>query len=320
MLKIAMFDSKNYDIDSFQSHIKSDTHITYFEEKLNEKTISMAKGFDVVIVFVNDDLNGVVINKLVEYDVKLIALRCSGFNNVDIKTLNNRIPLVRVENYSPHAIAEHAFAMLLTIVRKTHKAYIRTRDFNFSLDKLIGFNLYDKTIGVIGTGRIGKCLIDICLGFKMKVLAFDNHKQNLNNISYVSLETLLKNSDIISLHCPLNESSKHMINKDSIKMMKKGAIIINTSRGELIDSKALLNGLKNGHISGACLDVYEEESDIFFMDKSENVFRDDVLVSLLSMPNVLITSHQAFLTYEALENIAKITMENIYSFFDKQKS
>ena len=251
--------------------------------------------------------------------VKVLALRCAGFNNVDIKHAQGKIHIFRVPAYSPYAVAEHAMAMLLTSVRRIHKAYIRSKDFNFSLNGLTGFDLHGKTLGVIGTGRIGRVFIDICLGFGMNVLAYDKFPtkelENKDNVKYVELDELFKNSDIISLHCPLTEETHYMIDKRAIDTCKKGVIIINTSRGALVDSEALLNGIKDRQIGGACLDVYEEESDLFFEDNSGHILEDDTLARLITMPNVIVTSHQAFLTEEALENIAETTVQNVLEFF-----
>lgn len=316
MYRIAMFDTKPYDERAFSKISEnSGVEFKYFEAKLNADTAELAKGFDGVCVFVNDDVNGEVIEKLYSYGIKLVALRCAGFNNVDVKAAFGKIHVLRVPAYSPYAVAEHAMAMLLTIVRRTHKAYIRTRDFNFSLKDLAGFDLHGKTVGVIGTGKIGRVFINICRGFGMNVLAYDAFPDEKSDIKYVSLESVFENSDIISLHCPLTEDTYHIINKDSINKMKKGVIIVNTSRGALIDSESLIDGIKEKKVGGACLDVYEEESDIFFEDFSSHIVQDDTLARLVSMPNVLITSHQAFLTDEALKNIAETTLENITDFF-----
>ena len=316
MIKVAMFDTHSYDREAFEKYINNDLSITFFETKLNEKTVDLAKGYDAVIVFVNDVVNKEVIDKLYEYGIKVIALRCAGYNNVDLKHAFKRIHVVHVPAYSPYAVAEHAMALLLTSIRRVHKAYIRTREFNFSLDGLTGFNLYGKTIGVIGTGKIGKIFIDICNGFGMNVLAYDKNPNPNINVKYVSLEELYKGSDIISLHCPLTEETHHLINASTINLMKKGVVIINTSRGALIDTEALLESIKSRKVGAACLDVYEEEGDIFFKDYSGHIVDDEVLARLISMPNVIVTSHQAFLTNEALNNIADTTVSNIKSYFD----
>ena len=311
-MKIGFFDAKKYDIESFNKY-KKDMEIIYYETKLNIKTVDLCQGLDGVCVFVNDIINKEVIDKLYQYKVKFIALRSAGYNNVDIKYCFGKIHVFHVPSYSPYSIAEHAMALLLTMVRKTHKAYIRTKDFNFSLDGLTGFDLKDKTIGIIGTGKIGAAFIDICKGFKMQVIAYDKYP-SLNDVNYQSLEDVFKNSDIISLHCPLNSETRHMINKETLNLFKKGIIIINTSRGALIDTATLIEGLKEGIIKAACLDVYEEEADIFFTDHSSEIMSDDNLSILINMPNVILTSHQAFLTVEALEKIAEETIHNILEF------
>jgi len=318
-IKIAFFDAKEYDINSFNEVNKKypNIEIKYLYVRLNEDTINLAQGYDAVCVFVNDELNKNVIRKLNDFGIKAIFLRCAGYNNVDLKETFGKIHIYRVPAYSPYAVAEFAFAMLQTSNRRLHKAYNRVKEYNFSLVGLVGNDLHDKTVGVIGTGKIGRCFINIALGYGMKVLAYDKYPNPLyKDIQYVSLDTLFKESDIISLHCPLTEESFHMINKESIKAMKKGVIIINTSRGALIDAEALLEGIKERIIGSACLDVYEEESDIFYQDKSNHIMNDNILLQLIAMPNVIITSHQAYLTKEALDNIAETTMNNIGNFFD----
>ena len=312
-MKIAFFDAKAYDMHSFD-RFGGEAGITfkYFETKLLEDTASLAKGYDGVCVFVNDTVNAAVLDRLASCGVGLIALRCAGFNNVDLRHAHQKgIRVVRVPAYSPYAVAEHAMAMLLTSIRRTHKAYIRTKDFNFSLSGLMGFDLYGKTVGVVGTGRIGRVFIDICRGFGMRVLAYDKYPAEGCGIEYVALSRLFAESDIISLHCPLTEETYHMVDHASIGKMKKGVILINTSRGALIDAEALLAGIKSRLVGAACLDVYEEESELFFEDRSGHIVEDDTLARLISMPNVLLTSHQAFLTEEALSNIAETTVQNI---------
>ena len=314
-MKIAMFDSKQYDIDSFEKQKPKAWEIKYYETRLTEDTVSLAFGFDCVIVFVNDDVNERVIKALCALGVKLIALRCAGFNNVDMRYAFGKIHVLRVPAYSPHAVAEHAMGMLLCSVRKIHRAYIRVKDFNFSLNGLTGFNLNGKTVGVVGTGKIGRAFCDICRGFGMRVLAFDPYPDKESGIEYTDLNELIQKSDVISLHCPLTKENHHMINRDTISRMKDGVIVINTSRGSLIDAEALLGGIKEKKIGAACLDVYEEESDIFFEDFSGHIVEDDTLARLISMPNVIVTSHQAFLTREALDNIAQTTVSNMSRFF-----
>ncbi len=317
MIKAAMFDAKPYDRPGFERFLSGkDINLKMFETKLNEDTAELSHGYDAVIAFVNDDISRGVIDILCEKNVRLIAMRCAGFNNIDVKYALGKIPIVRVPDYSPYAVAEHAAAMLLTSIRRIHKAYIRTKDFNFSLNGLIGFDLHGKTVGVVGTGKIGRCFIDICRGFGMNVIAYDPYPVADSGIEYVSLDELFRRSNIISLHCPLTAETNHLVNEETIAKMKTGVVIINTSRGALIDTDALLNGIKSKRIGAACLDVYEEESDIFFEDYSGHIVQDDTLARLTTMPNVLITSHQAFLTEEALNNIAETTINNITSFFE----
>lgn len=318
MIKIAFFDAKEYDIASFdKANSDGAFEIKYFETRLSEDTVNLAGGSDVVCVFVNDVVNKAVIDSLCENGVKLIALRCAGYNNVDIEYAYGKIHVVRVPAYSPYAVAEHAMALLLTSIRRIHKAYIRTRDFNFSLNGLSGFDLHGKTVGVVGTGKIGRVFIDICKGFGMNVLAYDKYPVEDAGLEYVTLPQVWEKSDIISFHCPLTDETRHMVNKDSIAQMKKGVVIINTSRGALIDAEALLEGIKERKIGAACLDVYEEESDVFFHDFSGHIVEDDTLARLISMPNVIVTSHQAFLTNEALESIADTTLLNVKQFLDE---
>ena len=317
MIRIAFYDTKNYDIPAFEQYGQErGIEFKFFESKLNEDTAYLAKGFDGVCAFVNDQIDKKVIDILYSNNIKLIALRCAGFNNVDVKAAFGKIHVYRVPAYSPYAVAEHAMALLLTVNRRIHKAYIRTRDYNFSLNELTGVDLHDKYIGVIGTGKIGKVFINICKGFGMHVLAYDKYPDPNLDVEYVSIEELFKRSDFISLHCPLTDENRHLINKETISMMKKGVGIINTSRGGLINGEALLEGIKERKIGFACLDVYEEEGDLFYEDKSGHILDDDTLRSLISMPNVIITSHQAFLTKEALNNIADTTTQNIVDYFN----
>ena len=318
-MKIAFFDTKPYDKPSFDKYGEQyGIEFKYFETKLNEDTAELAGGYDGVCVFVNDTVNAKVIDKLCELGVKTVALRCAGFNNVDMKYAFGKIHVLRVPAYSPYAVAEHTMAMLLTSIRRIHKAYIRTRDFNFSLAGMTGFDLHGKTVGVIGTGRIGRAFIDICLGFGMKVLAYDKFEDESlakrDNVKYATLDELFSESNIISLHCPLTEETYHIINESSIEKCKRGVVILNTSRGALVDAEALLAAIKSRKVGAACLDVYEEESDFFFEDYSGHILEDDVLARLISMPNVIVTSHQAFLTEEALSNIAETTVKNIVGF------
>ena len=318
MIKVAFFDAKAYDKPSFDRYGSlHDVRFKYLETKLNEDTVDLAKGCDAVCVFVNDTVNAAVIDRLYEYGVRLIALRSAGYNNVDLRAAFGKIHVVHVPAYSPYAVAEHAIALLLTSVRRIHKAYNRTREFNFSLNGLTGFDFHGKTVGVVGTGKIGRIFIDICRGFGMNVIAYDLFPAKDSGIDYVSLEELLEKSDIISLHCPLTDETRHMIDAEAIVKMKKGVVIVNTSRGALIDAEALLEGIKARKVGAACLDVYEEEADVFFEDRSGHILNDDLLSRLISMPNVIVTSHQAFLTEEALNNIAETTVSNILSCFEK---
>ena len=318
-MKIAFFDTKPYDKPSFDFFSKQyNMKVKYFETKLNEDTVELAQGYDAVCVFVNDVVNAAVIDRLCEMKVRMIALRCAGFNNVDMKHAFGKIHVFRVPAYSPYAVAEHTMAMLLTSIRRIHKAYIRTRDFNFSLSGMTGFDLHGKTVGVIGTGRIGRAFIDICKGFGMKILAYDKFpaKDLVESgiVKYAELDELFSQSDIISLHCPLTEDTHHIICEEALLKCKTGVVILNTSRGALVDTEALLEGIKMRKVGAACLDVYEEESDFFFEDYSGHIMEDDTLARLISMPNVIVTSHQAFLTEEALSNIAQTTIENIVEF------
>ncbi len=317
MIRVAFFDAKAYDKPPFEHFGRlHGISFRFLETKLNEDTVALAKDSDAVCVFVNDTVNATVITRLYEYGVKMIALRSAGYNNVDVKAAFGRIHVVHVPAYSPYAVAEHAMALLLTSVRRTHKAYNRTRDYNFSLSGLTGFDLHGKTAGIIGTGKIGRIFIDICRGFGMKVIAYDPYPAADSGIEYVALDDLFAQSDVISLHCPLNDGTFHIVNANAIARMKKGVTIVNTSRGALIDAQALLDGIKSREIGAACLDVYEEEADVFFEDRSGHIMNDDLLARLISMPNVIVTSHQAFLTEEALNNIAETTVNNILSYFN----
>ena len=319
-MKIAFFDTKPYDKPAFEKFGEENgVTFKYFETKLNEDTAELAHGFDGVCVFVNDTVNAEVIDRLYEMGVGVVALRCAGFNNVDMKHAHGKVHVLRVPAYSPYAVAEHTMAMLLTSIRRIHKAYLRTRDYNFSLAGMTGFDLHGKTVGVIGTGRIGQVFINICRGFGMKVLAYDKFPaeglDNGDTIRYVTLDELFTQSDIISLHCPLTEETYHIIDEDALAKCRRGVVLLNTSRGALVDAEALLNGIKSRRVGAACLDVYEEESDLFFEDYSGHILDDDTLARLISMPNVIVTSHQAFLTEEALSNIAETTVKNITGFF-----
>ncbi len=315
-MKIAFFDTKPYDRESFKRHEgDGGISIKYFETKLNADTADLAQGADCVCVFVNDTVDREVIDKLVNLGVRAIALRCAGFNNVDVKYAYGKIHVLRVPAYSPYAVAEHTMALLLTSVRRIHKAYIRTRDFNFSLNGMTGFDLHGKTVGIIGTGKIGRVFANICLGFGMKVLAYDKYPcpelAAKPDVRYVELDELFAGSDVISLHCPLTDETYHIISEQSLEKCKKGVVLLNTSRGALVDAEALLDAIKLRKVGAACLDVYEEESALFFEDFSGHIIDDDVLARLISMPNVIVSSHQAFLTAEALESIAETTVKNV---------
>ena len=318
-MKVAFFNTKSYDKEFFEQYVQNtEVELTFFEGTLTCETIELTRGHDAVCVFVNDQLNADVMAKLAEYGVKLIALRCAGFNNVDLEAAErHQIKVVRVPAYSPAAVAEHAVALILTLNRKTHKAYNRVRENNFSLERLTGLNFKKKTLGPIGTGKIGVAFSRIMKGFGCHVLAHDPYpRQDLQDegIVYTELDTLFDKSDIISLHCPLTPESKHLINKESINKMKRGVMLINTSRGGLINTKDAIKGLKKGKLGYLGIDVYEQEEDLFFKDLSENIIQDETIMRLISFPNVLITSHQAFFTREALEQIASTTIQNIIDF------
>jgi len=320
-MKIAFFSTQPYDRDYFVRYNKHHT-ITFFEAQLNEQTVNVIQDCDAVCCFVNDRLQATVIRSLAAIGIKIIALRCAGFNNVDlVAAKENGVAVVRVPAYSPHAVAEHAVAMILTLNRKTHKAYNRVREGNFSLQRLTGFDLYGKTVGVIGTGKIGGCFAQIMQGFGCKVLAFDvaaDADLEKKGIRYVLLTELLRQSDIISLHCPLTDQTKQLVNKTSLEMMKDGVMLINTSRGGLIDTKATIGALKQGKLGYLGIDVYEQEEMLSFHDLSENIIEDEVIMRLMSFPNVLVTAHQGFLTNEALTQIAVVTLQNLEDFEKKK--
>lgn len=314
-MKIAFYDTKPYDRIWFEPMSEQYGHkIKFFEDKLNENTAVLSNGCDAVCVFVNDTVNAEVVDTLYNQGIKLIALRCSGYNNVDFDATSGRITVVRVPYYSPAAVAEHAMALLLSVNRRIHKAYLRTKDNNFNINGLLGFDLSGKTAGIIGTGQIGRLFIDICRGFNMNVIAYDAYPKPDYGIDYVSLDELFERSNVISLHCPLNKDTYHIINENSIAKMQENTFIINTSRGALIDTAALIEGLKSKKLGGAGLDVYEEESEYFFEDYSNEIVTDDDLQRLLSFPNVIMTSHQGFFTKEAVKAIAQVTMDNFNRF------
>ncbi len=319
-VKVAFFDARPYDRKSFDSANKDfGVEIKYFNGHLTSDTAVLADGFNAICAFVNDIITKDVIDVLAKNNIQLIALRSAGYNNVDFKAAYKRIHVVRVPAYSPYAVAEHAMALMLALNRKLHKAYYRTRDSNFNIDGLLGFDMHGKTMGVIGAGKIGKILIGIAKGFGMKVLAYDISRDEecakRMGFEYADLDRIYGESDIISLHNPLTKETRHMINKKAIGKMKDGVILVNTGRGKLIDTRALIGALKAGKVGAAGLDVYEEEGEYFFEDFSGSFVSDDVLARLLTFNNVLITSHQGFFTKEALENIAQTTLSNIKDYF-----
>lgn len=316
--KLAFYDTKPYDRTHFEAEPK-DFQIDFHEFRLSTKSAATAEGTAGVCVFVNDTLDRPCLEVLAEAGVKLVALRCAGFNNVDLDAANDLgMTVVRVPAYSPHAVAEHAVALLLTLNRKIHRAYNRVRELNFSVAGLVGFDLYGKTVGIVGTGRIGMVAAQILRGFGCRVLAYDPFPReewaSEHSVEYVRLEELLSESDVVSLHSPLTDETFHLLNSETILQMKKGAYLINTSRGKLVDSAAVINALKAHHLGGVALDVYEEEEGVFFEDHSGEPLQDDVLSRLLTFPNVLVTSHQAFLTNEALEAIATTTVDSVRRF------
>jgi D-lactate dehydrogenase len=319
-MRIAVFDTHPYDELALTSaNVAGEHQLEFFEERLHEKTVELAQGFDAVCPFVNCRLTAPVLKRLAQIGVRLVVLRASGFNGIDIEAAEREgICIARVPAYSPEAVAEHAFALLLTLVRKTHRAYNRVREQNFSLDNLEGFTLHGKTYGSLGAGRIGQCAMRIAKGFGCRLIAYDPY-QNPKiatevGFEYVSLEQLLRDSDVISLHLPLTEQSHHIINRDSLALTRRGVILINTSRGGLIDASALIESLKSGQVGGVGLDVYEMEEGVFFHDLSDRPLQDDTLARLMIFPNALITSHQGFLTREALQAIAMTTLENASAF------
>jgi len=311
-MKIAFYDTKEYDKLWFEKLSKDyNCEILFFENKFVAETAILASGCDAVCLFVNDIIDEKAINVLYDLGIKTILLRCAGYDNVDLKAVKDKITVLRVPSYSPEAVAEYAMALLLTLNRKTHKAYTRTREFNFKISGLMGVTLKGKTAGVIGTGKIGRIMIEILKGFGMNILAYDPFPDTSLDINYVGFDELVKKSDVISLHCPLNADTKYIINKNTISKMKDGVILINTSRGGLVDTQALNTGLQEKKFRGVALDVYEEEEDYFFEDRSDDIITDTELIKLMSYPNVLITSHQAFFTEESLEAIARTSFENL---------
>lgn len=322
--KISVFDAKAYDEETFNRvNSKYGFELIYHKEHLDRKNVVLAGGSDAVCIFVNAVVDSEVIDKLCGMGVKLIALRSAGFNNVDISYAKGKIPVVRVPEYSTHAIAEHTLALMLCLNRKVHRAFLRTRDWNFSLHGFMGFDMYGKTVGVIGTGKIGKTVIGVLKGLGMNILAYDLYPDHAyaekSDIKYTTLDEIYRQSDVITLHCPLTKETEYMIRDESIAKMKDGVMIINTGRGKLINTRHLIDGLISRKVGYAGLDVYEEEGAYFYEDCSDNVLSDDVLARLLSFNNVILTSHQAFFTQEAMSNIAETTLENISDFFDKKE-
>jgi len=318
-MKVAVFSTKAYDKEYLTKFNSGFGHkLSFFEVGLNEATAPLASQYTAVCAFVNDALTEETIRKLAEQGVKIIALRCAGFNNVNLKAAaENDIKIVRVPAYSPHAVAEHAVALILTLNRKTHKAFNRVREGNFSLERLTGFNLHGKTVGVIGTGNIGAVFCHIMRGFGCHVIAFDpqeNAELKTAGVNYLPLEEVFRQADVLSLHCPLTPQTRHLINAEAFEKMKPGVMLINTGRGALIDTKAAIQALKTGKLGYLGIDVYEQEEQLFFRDLSESIIPDELIGRLMSFPNVLITAHQAFLTREALEQIATTTLQNLAAF------
>lgn len=313
-MNILFYDTTPYDKKSFDMELEkhTDVTITYHEADISEKTVSLAKGYDAICAFVNSDLSAPVIEKLADIGIKLILLRCAGFNNVDINKANEKgITILRVPGYSPEAVAEHAMSLALASNRRIHKSYIKVRENNFSLVGLTGVNFYQKTAGIVGTGKIGAAMCRICHGFGMKVIAYDVYQnKDLPFVEYVSMDELLEKSDLISLHCPLTDESYHMINKEAIDKMKKRPVFVNTSRGALVDTEDLIKGIRENKFFSVGLDVYEEEASNVFENREDELLEHSVTARLLSFPNVIITSHQGFLTVEALCAISEVTIKN----------
>ena len=321
-MKISFFSSQPYDITFFEK-VNNDFHheLIFHEYTLNEDTVDLVKDVSCICVFVNDKLTAAVLQKLYKKGIRLIALRCAGFNNIDLKIADKLgITVVRVPAYSPESIAEHTIGLMLSLSRHIHRAYNRVRESNFSLDGLLGFELHHSTVGIIGTGQIGTALAKILLGFGSRVIAFDPSPSDeciSLGVNYVDFETLCQQADVISLHCPLTPDTHHLINQTTLKNMKQGIMLINTSRGAVIDTQAVIDSLKNKHIGYLGLDVYEQEENLFFQDLSDQIISDDVFERLLTFPNVLITGHQAFFTHQALTTIAETTLTNIQRFENK---
>jgi D-lactate dehydrogenase len=323
-MKITFFSTQPYDKKFFEEHNRYfGFDITFLEIQLNEQTAPLAEGAEAVCAFVNDRIDAGTIEQFAAFGIRIIALRCAGFNNVDLEAAaKHKIKIVRVPAYSPHAVAEHAVTMIMTLNRKTHKAYNRIREQNFSLNGLLGFDLYGKTVGVIGTGNIGQVFCTIMKGFGCRVVAYDvkeNEELKKAGIEYLPLQDVLALSHIVSLHCPLNNQTKYIINEDTLNRMKNGVMLINTSRGGLIDTRTVVKGLKSGKIGSLGIDVYEQEEKLFFRDLSDAIIEDDLIARLSSFPNVLITAHQGFFTFEALTQIAGTTLSNLKAYLEKRE-
>jgi len=319
-MKIAFYDTKDYDKIWFEKLLPEYGYeIVFLESRLNEKTAVLAKGCKAVCLFVNDELNKETVQTLFNFGVSVVLMRCAGYDKIDLKACKDKLTVMRVPSYSPTAVAEYTLAMVLSINRKIHRAYARTRDYNFKISGLMGTTLKGKTAGIIGTGKIGKEAVRVLSGLGMKIIGYDMYPDEKSGIEYVDLNRLFEESDVISLHCPLTEESKYIINKDSIGKMKDGVILVNTSRGGLIDTAALIEALEKHKFKGVALDVYEEEEEYFFEDKSNEIIKNDELIKLLSFPNVLVTSHQAFFTEESLQAIAEITLNNLRAYEKGEK-
>lgn len=320
-MKIAFYDTKDYDKIWFEKILPQYGYeMNYLESRLNEKTAVLAEGCEAVCLFVNDILDKKTVEKLYNEGVRAVLMRCAGYDKVDLEACKGKLTVMRVPSYSPTAVAEYNLAMALTINRKMHKAYVRTRDYNFKINGLMGTTMKDKTVGLIGTGKIGKESARLFNGIGMNVICYDMYPDTKSGLNYVTLDEIFEKSDLISLHIPLTEGSKHIINKESIAKMKDGVMLVNTSRGGLIDTKALIEAIEHNKFRGVALDVYEEEGDYFFEDKSDEIIQDDELIKLMSFPNVLVTSHQAFFTEESMQAISKVTLDNLKAFEKGEKS
>lgn len=317
-MKILFYDAASYDIDAFDKELPQfpGVELIYHETDISKKTVSLAQGCDAICAFVNSDLSAPVLEKLAEFDIKLVLLRCAGFNNIDLEKADELgITVLRVPGYSPEAVAEHAMTLALSVNRHVHKSYIKVRENNFSLVGLTGMNFYKKTAGIIGTGKIGAAMCRICRGFGMRVIAYDMYpNKDLDFVEYMSLEDVLKQADLISLHCPLTDETYHMINSRTIEQMKDDVILVNTSRGALVNSEDLIHGIRAGKFFGVGLDVYEEEGDNVFENREDELLQHSITARLLSFPNVIITSHQGFLTREALSAISQTTLQNAVDY------